>query len=99
MISKCENFVESSYSSTEISCLFLKVLPIEGPFLIVPSLETKGLCCDYKLQIYTSKEIQVKELNQRKNPVIIQEWTTYNSGGSHIFNEKYFPNTDKQTWH
>lgn len=43
MIQKEEKFVQSTYASSEIACLFVKLLPIEGPLLIVPSLERQGL--------------------------------------------------------
>ena len=93
-----ENFLESTYSSSEISCIFLRVLPVEGPLLIIPALERPDILCDFKLQIFTNTEIEIKELNNNKNAVIISEWTQYNSGGSHIYNEKLYSNPDKSTW-
>lgn len=87
MMQKEEKFVHTSFASPELACLYLQVIPIEGPLLIVPSLEKPGVFCDYKLSFFSNKILNIEELDGNKNPVVISEWTQYNSGGSHIFNQ------------
>lgn len=40
-----EMFIESSFFSNEVACLYLKVMPIEGPFIIVPCLDKRWVSC------------------------------------------------------
>ena len=98
MIAKEEKFVHSSFASSELACLFIKILPIEGPLLVVPSLERPGLMSDFKLDFYSNKSIDIREINTQQNQVMLYEWTQYNSGGSHIFNERFYSNIEKRTW-
>ena len=96
---KGENFLESTFASTETACIYMKVLPIESPLLIVPCLDRPGLQGEFSLTIFSSSEIVVKPLDRSKNPVSIGEWTQYNSGGSHIYSEQMYSNPEKRTWH
>lgn len=98
-ILKGENYLESTFASTETACLYLKVLPIESPLLIVPCLDRPGLQGEFRLTIFSNTEIGVKPLDRTKNPVSIGEWTQYNSGGSHIYSEQMYSNPEKRTWH
>ena len=36
-----ELYIESSFYSNEVACLYLKVMPIEGPFILVPCLDKR----------------------------------------------------------
>lgn len=38
-----EIYYESSFSSNDVACLYFKVLPIEGPYIIIPCLEKRYL--------------------------------------------------------
>jgi calpain len=96
---KGENYLESTFASTETACLYLKVLPIESPLLIVPCLDRPGLQGEFRLTIFSNTEIGVRPLDRTKNPVAIGDWTQYNSGGSHIYSEQMYSNPEKRTWH
>lgn len=63
MVSKEEKFVNSSFASSELACLFIKILPIEGPLLVVPSLEKSGVMSEFKLDFYSNKSIDIREIN------------------------------------
>lgn len=93
-----EHFVESSFASTQTACLFLKVLPVEGPLLLAPCLDKAGLTGDFKITVFSSAEITIVPLDKTLNPVLLGEWTQYNSGGSHIYNEQLYSNPEKRTW-
>ena len=41
LLKKNEMYIESSFFSNEVACLYLKVMPIEGPFIIVPCLDKR----------------------------------------------------------
>lgn len=97
-VSKEENFKESTYSSSELACIFLKVMPIEGPILLVPSLDQPGVCCDFKITIFSNKEINIETLAEEKNPAVLSGWSQYNAGGSHIYNEEFNSQVEKRTW-
>ena len=97
-ITKEENFKESTYASPDIACLFLKVLPIEGPLLLVPSLDHPGVSSDYRMTIYSNKDFNIDELDEEKNPAVLSSWSQYNAGGSHIYNEEYSSQFEKCTW-
>lgn len=36
-----EMYWESSFFSSDVACLYLNVMPIEGPFIVIPCLEKK----------------------------------------------------------
>ena len=36
-----EIFYQSSFASNDVACLYFNVLPIEGPFIIIPCLEKR----------------------------------------------------------
>ena len=40
-LKKNEMYIESSFFSNEVACLYLKVMPIEGPFIIVPCIDKR----------------------------------------------------------
>lgn len=97
-ISANENYIESSFGSTETACLFLKVLPVEGPLLVVPCLDKPGLTGEFKMTIFSNAEVGITTLDRSMNPVILGAWNQYNSGGSHIYNEQLYSNIEKRTW-
>lgn len=41
MLQSNEIYYESSFASNDVACLYFKVLPIEGPFIIIPCLEKR----------------------------------------------------------
>ena len=97
-VAKEESFHESSFASTEIACLFLRVLPIEGPLLLVPSLDQSGACCDYKLTIFSNNEFDVDCVDEQRNSAVLSKWSQYNAGGSHVYNEEFNSKVEKRTW-
>lgn len=97
-VTKEENFKESTYSSSELACIFLKVMPIEGQLLVVPSLDQPGICCDFKITVYSNKDVKIDTLSDENNPAILSGWSQYNAGGSHIYNEEYNSQIEKRTW-
>ena len=93
-----EHYFESTFCSSETACLFLKILPVEGPLLVVPCLDKPGLTGEFKITIFSNSEVNVVPVNRLMNPVVLGEWTQYNSGGSHIYNEQLYSNPEKRTW-
>jgi hypothetical protein len=97
-IAPLEKYVESTFASTDTACVFLKVLPVEGPLLIVPCLDRPGLTGDFRMTIFSNVEVEVTALDKAMNPVVLGEWSQYNAGGSHIYNETLYSNSEKWTW-
>lgn len=93
-----ENFFESTFGSSDTACLFIKILPVEGPLLVVPCLEKPGMTGEFKMTIFSNSEVNVVPVNRLMNPVVLGEWTQYNSGGSHVYNEQLYSNPEKRTW-
>jgi len=48
-VDKSEKFFESSYFSDEMASLYFFWNPIEGPFMIIPSMEGEGKTAGYRL--------------------------------------------------
>lgn len=42
--------------------------------------------------------MDIREIIPEQNPLVISEWTQYNSGGSHIFNDRFYQDPEKRTW-
>lgn len=97
-VTPSEKYIETTYASSDLACFFLKVNPIEGPLLLVPSLEKSGLVGDYKLAFYSNSPVTVQMADSQKNPLFISEWTNYNAGGAHIFSEGLYSNPEKCSW-
>lgn len=48
---------ESGYYNEDYSCLYFKLEPTQGPFLIVPTLDEQDVHAKYTLQIYSNNQI------------------------------------------
>ena len=63
-IHKNENFKESSYYSDEVACMFFKWHPTEGPFIIIPSMDTKDKQATFKISGWKIEFRQFSRTNQ-----------------------------------
>jgi hypothetical protein len=93
-----EWYVESHYQSEELSCMFLKLDPNHGPFLIVPTLSQELITAQYSLIIYSNFEVTLKRLEDAHHVAISGEWKEGCAGGSHLYDKHYETKVENMTW-
>jgi calpain, invertebrate len=52
-----EKYKESAYSSEEVSALFFRWNPTEGPFILIPSSDDIERVFSYKLTIFSNNPV------------------------------------------
>lgn len=83
-----EKFKESGYFNEEVSALFFKWNPTEGPFIIIPSSDGEERVFSYKLTIFSNSPVEMVRLDDNKNQVAMGRWEKdISAGGCHL-NEK-----------
>lgn len=97
-VSKFEEVSESSFMNTDLSALYFKCLPINGPLVIIPCQSEKSKNNNYTLRIYSDKKVTLRRLDESKNVCLIGNWGTSTSGGCDLYNEMYYKNMDLQSW-
>lgn len=89
---------ESGYYQEEYSCLYFKLEPTQGPFLVVPTLDEVEVQAGYTLQIYSNNPLQVCRLEDSRNVALSGEWSEGQAGGCHLYDRPYERKPDNITW-
>lgn len=80
-----EKFKESMYLSEDMSALFFKWNPTEGPFIIIPSSDGEDRNFGYRLTIYSNNPVTLMRLDDVRNQVMIGKWEKdISAGGCHL---------------
>ena len=80
-----EKFKESCYFSEDVSSLFFKYNPTEGPFIIIPSSDGEERIFGYKLTIFSNNPVDLVRLDDNRNQVVIGKWEKdITAGGCHL---------------
>lgn len=88
LIQPHEKFKESTYASEEVSALFFKWNPTEGPFIVIPSSDGEDRVFNYKLTVYSNNPVEMTRLDEQRNQTVIGKWQKdISAGGCHL-NEK-----------
>ena len=73
------------YFSEDVSALFFKWNPTEGPFIIIPSSDGEDRCFGYKLTIYSNNPVNMVRMDDVRNQVMIGKWEKdISAGGCHL---------------
>ena len=83
-INNSEWVVESSYSNSYCSCLFMNFNKIDSPLIIIPSLDLPSSPFDFELKIYSNRPSRIFSLNNDNCCLLIGEWKENNCGGCHL---------------
>jgi hypothetical protein len=83
-INNSEWVVESSYSNSYCSCLFMKFNKIDSPLIIIPTLDLPNSPFDFELKIYSNRAARIFSLNNENCSLLIGEWKENNCGGCHL---------------
>ena len=83
-INNSEWVVESSYSNSYCSCLFMNFNKIDSPLIIIPTLDLPSSPFDFELKIYSNRPARIFSLNNENCCLLIGEWKDNNCGGSHL---------------
>ena len=83
-INNSEWVVESSYSNSYCSCLFMNFNKIDSPLIIIPTLDMPNSPFDFELKIYSNRPARIFSLNNENCCLLIGEWKDNNCGGSHL---------------
>ena len=83
-INNSEWVVESSYSNSYCSCLFMNFNKIDSPLIIIPSLDLPSSPFDFELKIFSNRPARVFSLNNDNCCLLIGEWKENNCGGCHL---------------
>jgi len=84
-----EWYVESLYHSEDVAALYKFWHPVQGPFLLVPSLLHTGLQNEYTLTVFSSKPVEINKLEDARNAVLTGEWTEDGAGGCHLYDTAF----------
>ena len=93
-----EWYIESMYHNEDVAALYNFWHPVQGPFLIVPSLVHEGIISEYTLTIFSSKAVEVQKLEDARNAVLTGRWTEESAGGCHLYDTAFEKKEDKLTW-
>lgn len=94
-------YFQSTYTRKNLGALYFNFLPIEGPFIIVPSISKN---CDidepikYRMTIYSNNDINVEKLDDSRNIAIVDEWDRDNAGGCHLYTPENFDTEENTKW-
>ena len=83
-INNSEWVVESSYSNSYCSCLFMNFNKIDSPLIIIPTLDLPNNPFDFELKIYSNRSARIFSLNNDNCCLLIGEWKENNCGGCHL---------------
>ena len=83
-INNSEWVVESSYSNSYCSCLFMNFNKIDSPLIIIPTLDLPSNPFDFELKIYSNRPARIFSLNNDNCCLLIGEWKENNCGGCHL---------------
>ena len=83
-INNSEWVVESSYSNSYCSCLFMNFNKIDSPLIIIPTLDLPNNPFDFELKIYSNRPARIFSLNNDNCCLLIGEWKENNCGGCHL---------------
>ena len=83
-INNSEWVVESSYSNSYCSCLFMNFNKIDSPLIIIPTLDLPNNPFDFELKIYSNRPARIFSLNNDNCCLLIGEWKDNNCGGCHL---------------
>ena len=73
------------YFSEDVSALFFKWNPTEGPFIIIPSSDGEDRCFGYRLTIFSNNPVNMVRLDDVRNQVMIGKWEKdISAGGCHL---------------
>lgn len=87
---------ESSFSSEEVGCMYLSIMPSQGPLVIVPALTDDAQTGNFTMSIFTDKPLADScILDEGCNKVVTGQWTENNSGGCHLHSPPFAP---KESW-
>jgi calpain len=62
------------YFSEDVSALFFKWNPTEGPFIIIPSSDGEDRYFGYKLTIFSNNPVSLLRLDDNTNQVAVGSW-------------------------
>ena len=62
------------YFSEDVSAMFFKWNPTEGPFIIIPSSDGEDRSFGYKLTIFSNNPVNLTRLDDNLNQVLIGKW-------------------------
>jgi len=83
-INNSEWVVESSYSNSYCSCLFMNFNKIDSPLIIIPTLDLPNSPFDFELKLYSNRPARIFSLNNENCCLLIGEWKDNNCGGCHL---------------
>ena len=83
-INNSEWSVESSYSNSYCSCLFMTFNKIDSPLILIPTLDVPGSPFDFEIKIYSNHPSRIFSLNNDACCLLIGEWKDNNCGGCHL---------------
>ena len=92
--------MESQYIHEDTACLYIKLDPQQGPFLVVPSLSEQDIPGKFDLTIFSSSQVQMVKLEDSKNVAHAAEWNEEagTAGGCHLYDKKFEKNNQICTW-
>ena len=50
------------------------------------------------MNVYSSKKVEIKKLEDAKNAVLSGRWTEDNAGGCHLYDQEYEKNEENMSW-
>ena len=83
-INNSEWVVESSYSNSYCSCLFMNFNKIDSPLIIIPTLDLPSSPFEFELKIFSNRPSRIFSLNNENCSLLIGEWKENNCGGCHL---------------
>lgn len=89
---------ESYYNFDDTSCLFLRLEPSMGPYLVTPTLSTEKVAAQFSLSVFSNQAVSLERLEDSKNLALSGAWTKETAGGSHLHERPYEDNVKGQTW-
>jgi hypothetical protein len=69
-----DKFKEGTYSNDDVCALYFHWNPTEGPFILIPSLDSPDKFCNYKLTIFSDNPVELTRLDEEQNSVMIGRW-------------------------
>ena len=83
-INNSEWVVESSYSNSYCSSLFMNFNKIDSPLIIIPTLDLPSSPFEFELKLYSNRPARIFSLNNDNCCLLIGEWKDNNCGGCHL---------------
>jgi hypothetical protein len=89
---------ESYYNYDDTSCLFLRLEPTMGPYLVTPTLSADKVAAQFSLSVFSNQPVALERLEDSKNLALSGAWTKETAGGSHLYDRPYEDSVKGQTW-